>query len=124
MVFLVYFIFEFLIQNFHLLFFKGVQFQTINNCPHPIWVGFQGKSKSNPNYRVPFKGGWLQNPGQKRSFNVPSDLFASRIWARTNCATTNGRFRCETGDCGPWVECAHDGKSKIYLLFSSNTKYI
>ena len=30
-----------------------------------------------------------------------------RFWARTNCkGTVNQDFHCETGDCGPWIECS------------------
>ena len=24
----------------------------------------------------------------------------------------NGRFRCETGDCGPWVDCSNGGVAR------------
>ncbi len=47
--------------------------------------------------------------GESVSFGVPQDLNAARLWARTNCVThPNGRFECETGDCG-FLQCSHDG---------------
>lgn len=41
---------------------------------------------------------------------IPDDLWI-KIWARTGCSTpkfylNNTVFSCETGDCGPLVECA------------------
>lgn len=46
------------------------------------------------------------NSGQSQSFTVPSDWFGARIWPRTGCKTVNGQFLCETGDCGPYVQCS------------------
>lgn len=48
-------------------------------------------------------------PGQIKNLYVPNDYTAGRIWGRTNCTIDQiGMFRCETGDCGPNVECAWD----------------
>lgn len=69
----------------------------------------QGRSQSNPNWRVPEDGGWELKSGQSFSVKVPKDYYAGRIWGRTNCNYNSGQFRCETGDCGPWVKCANDG---------------
>ena len=43
--------------------------------------------------------------GETKQFQVPNDWTASRIWARTGCSNQNGRFVCDTGDCGQWVDC-------------------
>ena len=40
---------------------------------------------------------------------MPKTFEAGRIWARTNCVKSNGALRCETGDCGGHLECAHGG---------------
>lgn len=80
-----------------------------NNCPFPIWPGFMGRSHSNPNWNLPFNGGWLQNAGETKSFQVPKDLYASRLWSRTGCTNVNGRLVCETGGCGDKVECEKRG---------------
>jgi hypothetical protein len=77
----------------------------INNCPFTVWPGFCGKSPSNPGFKLPFNGGWAMTSKQTVSIDLPSDYMAARIWGRTNCATTNGKFSCETGDCGPSVQC-------------------
>lgn len=88
---------------------SDVRFRTINKCSFPVWVGMQGISKSNGGWRLPFNGGWELESGQTQEIFVPYDFTAGRFWPRTNCKTVNGQFRCETGDCGPWVQCAHDG---------------
>lgn len=82
---------------------------TINKCPFTVWAGMLGESKLVPGWKPPFNGGWQLNPSQSVSFDVPKDLKASRIWGRTNCKTVNGVFKCETGDCGPNIQCSFDG---------------
>lgn len=70
-----------------------------------------GKSKSNPNWGLPNDGGWELGPGETTRFDVPRDLFASRIWARTNCKKwPDGRFGCDTGDCGGGTSVACEGR--------------
>jgi hypothetical protein len=69
-----------------------------------------GKNRSNPGYIVPNNGGWQLNSGQKTDITVPRDLDSARIWGRTNCGVRqNGQFRCDTGDCGPWLGCFSGG---------------
>ena len=70
-----------------------------------------GKSHKNPGFErnLPNKGGWLLNSGQTVSISTPKDLYGSRFWGRTNCATRNGVFSCETGNCANNVQCAFDG---------------
>lgn len=70
----------------------------------------QGRSKSQPGWRLPNDGGWELRSGQSSTVTVPHDFYAGRFWPRTGCKNVNGQFRCDTGDCGPWVKCAHDGK--------------
>lgn len=66
-----------------------------------------GRSKSNPNYKPPNGGGWELRQWQSVYIDVPNDLVAGRWWGRTGCSWNNGRFHCETGDCGPWVDCGN-----------------
>lgn len=87
----------------------GLDFTITNNCPYTIWPGIQGRSLSNPGWTLPNKGGWELPAGQSSTVQIPTDFTAGRFWARTNCKTVNGQFVCETGDCGPWVQCAYDG---------------
>lgn len=87
----------------------SIKFNTINNCAYPVWVGMQGQSKSNSNWKLPNNGGWKLNANERKTVSVPFDFFAGRFWPRTGCKMVNGQFRCETGDCGSSVQCAHDG---------------
>ena len=88
---------------------NGVRFNLINKCSFDIWPGMLGKSVSDPNWRLPHNGGWLLKAGQESTVTVPRDFTAGRVWARTGCRTDEaGNFRCDTGDCGPWVQCSHD----------------
>lgn len=103
--------FFFLLTFLALSFSSGsYPFTLHNNCRKTIWPGIQGRSYSNPNWELPNKGGWELAPGQSSTVEIPADFYAGRFWARTNCKTaTNGQFFCESGDCGPWVQCAWDG---------------
>ena len=78
-----------------------------------MWVGTLGQSNKQPtfkfegrNYHSPLGGGYQLNSGASQSFTVPSDWFGARIWPRTSCKTVNGQFKCDTGDCGPFVQCS------------------
>ena len=68
-----------------------------------------GQSRSNSNWKLPLNGGWELRTGQTVSVNVPKDFTAGRFWGRTNCKSNSGSFRCDTGDCGPRVQCSADG---------------
>ena len=54
---------------------------------------------------MPYNGGYQLNSQQAVSFSVPKDFMHARAWARTNCNSNSGRFSCDTGDCGPSVQC-------------------
>ena len=86
-----------------------ITLSTINRCPYTVWPGFDGRSRSNTNWPLPLNGGWKLDPGQSVTFSVPNDLYAARVWPRTGCKIVNGQFKCDTGDCGPWVECGING---------------
>jgi len=91
-----------------------VVFTFENQCSQDLWMGAQGRSKSKPSFVfngqkifAPNNGGWELPAGSSSSVSVPHDFHAGRFWARTGCrGTVNKDFHCETGDCGPWVECA------------------
>jgi len=93
-----------------------VVFTFINRCSQPLWMGAQGLSDSRPsfifngmNVFAPNNGGWELPSGAQNSVSVPFDFAAGRFWARTGCTgTPHQDFHCETGDCGPWVECSTD----------------
>lgn len=46
----------------------------------------------------------MLSSGQSHSSYVP-DHWSGRVWGRTGCHNTGGVFRCQTGDCGPHVQC-------------------
>ncbi|ERN07806.1 hypothetical protein AMTRI_Chr08g204400 [Amborella trichopoda] len=72
----------------------------VNNCPFTIWPAIQ----PNAGHYVPEKGGFALETLQHKSFAAPHTHWSGRIWARTGCTYSTGRFHCETGDCGR-LEC-------------------
>ncbi|KAH9627530.1 hypothetical protein KSS87_016244 [Heliosperma pusillum] len=73
----------------------------VNNCPFTIWPAIQPNSGS----IVLEKGGFALSTLTHRSFRAPNTHWSGRIWARTDCTYSNGRFSCATGDCGGRLEC-------------------
>lgn len=73
----------------------------VNNCPFTIWPAVL------PNHGFPVleKGGFPLSSLTHRSFPVPNTHWAGRVWARTGCTYSNGKFSCATGDCGGRIEC-------------------
>jgi len=94
---------------------EDVVFTFKNRCSQDLWMGAQGMSDSRPtfvfngiNFHSPNNGGWFLPAGGENSVSVPFDFMAGRFWARTNCkGTVDQDFHCETGDCGPWIECSN-----------------
>lgn len=93
-----------------------VVFTITNQCTQDLWIGADGRSESRPtfvfnglNFHTPNNGGWKLAAGRNSTTSVPYDFTAARFWARTGCTGTGNNFRCETGDCGPWVECSNGG---------------
>ncbi|XP_055344864.1 uncharacterized protein LOC129592765 [Paramacrobiotus metropolitanus] len=72
---------------------EGRRIEIVNRCRETIWIGSQG----NP---LPFGGGFELGAGQTSVQNIAGNTNAGRIWARTGCQWNNGRFVCQTGDCG------------------------
>ena len=79
---------------------SGVNFIIVNKCPFPVWPGIQGRNPSDPRWKVPNGGGWMQNPGQTVTITVPDNFASGRIWARTGCRGSGNSFTCDTGNCG------------------------
>ncbi|CAK9188306.1 unnamed protein product [Ilex paraguariensis] len=77
----------------------------VNNCPFTIWPAIQ------PNSGLPVleKGGFALETLNHRSFPVPEQPWSGRLWGRTGCTHSNGRFSCITGDCAGKLECAGHG---------------
>ncbi|XP_057475068.1 osmotin-like protein [Actinidia eriantha] len=77
----------------------------VNNCPYAIWPAIQ----PNAGHPVLERGGFYLDKLSHRSFPGPQQHWSGRIWARTACSHSNGRFSCATGDCGGRIECAGAG---------------
>lgn len=50
-----------------------------------------------------------------QALKVPDDWCSGRIWARTKCSSASGAFTCESGDCGPSVQCSGTGRPPATL---------
>lgn len=72
-----------------------------NNCPFNIWPG----TLSNAGIPQLAVTGFQLGSGQSgRVVSTPG--WSGRIWARTGCKfDPSGIGRCETGDCGGWLQC-------------------
>ncbi|XP_052184354.1 osmotin-like protein [Diospyros lotus] len=73
----------------------------VNNCPYTVWPAIQ----PNAGHPVLERGGFPLEKLTHRSFPGPTQHWSGRIWARTGCSYSNGRFSCLTGDCGGRLEC-------------------
>ncbi|KAK8607174.1 hypothetical protein V6N13_052918 [Hibiscus sabdariffa] len=66
-----------------------------NNCPFTIWpatlTGGGRPQLSNTGFELASQ--------RQNSINVPAP-WTGRIWARTQCSSSSGRFTCATADCG------------------------
>lgn len=100
---------------------KGVLFTVINNCPFTVWPGFIGRSKSIPSWPLPKNGGWELSSKKSTVFLVPQDLYACKIWARTNCTWNETVFSCETGSCRQSVQCAGSSTRQKPVTFAEFT---
>ncbi len=62
--------------------------------------------------------------GQSTTVFAPFDLLEIHLWARTGCKNENGQFKCDTGNCGPWIECAWDHVSRVAEKPFTLTKFV
>jgi len=97
--------------------FASRTFTIVNRSNQTLWIGtlgFVGSDCATP--FNPGNGGFALSQGASRKISVPGDWCAGRIWARTKCRThSSGKFVCETGDCGPTVQCQHGGEPPATL---------
>ncbi|WCJ41209.1 Pathogenesis-related thaumatin superfamily protein [Euphorbia peplus] len=73
----------------------------VNNCPFTVYPAIL----PNNGFPVLEKGGFPLSTFTHRSFPVPNQHWAGRIWGRTGCNHSNGKFYCSTGDCNGRIEC-------------------
>jgi hypothetical protein len=76
----------------------------VNNCKQTIWVGALTNGAA---FALPEGGGWEIAPAGSHSIDL-AGRWEGRFWGRTGCASTNGTFKCVTGDCGG-LQCAGRG---------------
>jgi len=93
----------------------AVDLTLVNNCGQDIWPGFQGERG------IPLtqNGGMYLPTGQSRQITIPDGSASTKLWARTKCTQPGGQSatggaleKCETGDCGPNVECGGKGEEQ------------
>ena len=88
------------------------EFEIINKCEYPLWVGITGKSWTTPvtypKGKIPRDGGFKIESKETINLNV-SIMQSMLIWGRTNCGGTGLAFTCDTGSCTNSV-LGEDGK--------------
>uniref|UniRef100_A0A6N2L8E7 Osmotin-like protein n=1 Tax=Salix viminalis TaxID=40686 RepID=A0A6N2L8E7_SALVM len=73
----------------------------VNNCPFTVYPAIQ----PNAGHPVLENGGFPLQTLTHRSFRAPDQLWSGRIWGRTGCTHSSGKFQCATGDCNSRIEC-------------------
>ncbi|CAE7187849.1 unnamed protein product [Rhizoctonia solani] len=84
----------------------GRTFTVYNACPFTVWPAIF--TDLNVGTSVPsIENGWEAPAYSKRSFTVPDDWKAGRIWGRTQCdfSTNPGIKSCLTGGCNGGLVC-------------------
>ncbi|KAG8741801.1 hypothetical protein FRC10_002400 [Ceratobasidium sp. 414] len=84
----------------------GRTFTVYNACPFTIWPAVF--TDLNVGSAVPgIETGWEAAAWSARSFSVPDNWKAGRIWARRNCnfATNPGPNSCADGGCNGGLKC-------------------
>jgi fibronectin type 3 domain-containing protein len=66
---------------------QTVQMTIVNQCSTTIYPGITAGNYPNTN--------WTLAPGASVSINVPTNLAASRVWARKNCNTSVNPWQCD-----------------------------
>ncbi|KAG8374894.1 hypothetical protein BUALT_Bualt10G0043100 [Buddleja alternifolia] len=75
-------------------------FDITNRCRYTVWAA------ARPG------GGRRLDSGQSWRINVAPGTTQARIWGRTNCNfDSNGRGRCQTGDCNGLLQCQGYGQA-------------
>lgn len=84
----------------------GRQFTVKNSCAFTVWAG---TLNGQPKYLLPEGGGFQLDPGQSKTFTMPTE-WGGRFWGRTGCQfDASGMGPCDTGDCGKKLQCAGAG---------------
>ncbi|KAK8563523.1 hypothetical protein V6N13_006275 [Hibiscus sabdariffa] len=70
-------------------------FTFTNNCPYTVWPGTL-TGGGTPQLS---STGFELAPKASSTLDVPAP-WSGRVWGRTQCANTAGKFKCATADCG------------------------
>lgn len=70
-----------------------------NHCPDTLWPAIFTTSGGGPS-----TGGFELAAGANKSLEVDANWYG-RVWARTNCTSSDDAFICQTGSCGV-LDCA------------------
>ncbi|KAG8770011.1 hypothetical protein FRC12_004572 [Ceratobasidium sp. 428] len=84
----------------------GRTFTVYNKCPFTVWPAVF--TDLNVGKAVPsVETGWEAPAGSKKTFTVPDNWKAGRIWGRRNCnfATNPGPNSCLDGGCNGGLKC-------------------
>ncbi|KAG8689448.1 hypothetical protein FRC11_002533, partial [Ceratobasidium sp. 423] len=84
----------------------GRTFTIYNKCSYTVWPAIF--TDLNVGTSVPaVETGWEALAGSSRTFTVPNDWKAGRIWGRTGCdfSSKTGADACLTGGCNGGLEC-------------------
>ncbi|KAJ3279314.1 hypothetical protein HK104_001578 [Borealophlyctis nickersoniae] len=87
-------------------------FEIVNKCDFDIWPGIGGM----PGHSPLANGGFHLPAGQtSQRISIPQ-AWSGRVWGRTGCKTdSNGKLKCETGDCEGKLECTAWGEMPVTL---------
>ncbi|KAK9987802.1 hypothetical protein SO802_028041 [Lithocarpus litseifolius] len=81
---------------------NSASFKIVNKCRRTIWPGLLSGANT---AQLPTTGFTLK-PGKSRTLSIPKS-WSGRLWARTLCDSSTGKFTCLTGDCGSGaLQCA------------------
>ncbi|XP_044488434.1 pathogenesis-related thaumatin-like protein 3.5 isoform X2 [Mangifera indica] len=80
----------------------------VNVCKETVWPGIFAWGD--------YDGGegFALKPGLSNFYNA-SDKWSGRIWARTGCSFSNSTSSCQTGGCGPSINCTGPGSKPVTI---------
>lgn len=85
-------------------------FTVTNACPFTVWPGVYTDPARGSAFPL-VEGGWEAPSGSSKSFSVPDNWAAGRIWGRRGCdfSTVQGPTSCLTGGCEGGLNCTQPG---------------
>ncbi|XP_031261533.1 pathogenesis-related thaumatin-like protein 3.5 [Pistacia vera] len=90
------------------MFARARNITIVNVCKETVWPGIFTRGDDDSGE------GFALKPGQSAFYNA-SDKWSGRIWARTGCSFSNSTNSCQTGDCGPSINCTGPGSKPVTI---------